>query len=112
MTSGTARPLLRWVQVQRDTVQAAEAEALMAKGDAVGAARLFGCIMTPHPPFEDVALRLVDSGVPSLFMHTAGAELACVSGELACSAALRLDSCWGMVSFDRTTPQQKHVFSC
>ena len=54
--------MLHHVQAQRDAVQAAEAEALMAKGDPVGAARLFGCIMTPHPPFEDIALRLVDTG--------------------------------------------------
>ena len=40
----------------------AEAESLMARGEAIQAARLFGSIMTPHPPFEDVALRLVDTG--------------------------------------------------
>ena len=51
------------MQVQRDAVRVAEAEALMASGEATKAARLFGSIMTPHPPFEDVALRLVDTGM-------------------------------------------------
>ena len=50
------------MQGQRDAVRVAEAESLMARGEAVQAARLFGSIMTPHPPFEDVALRLVDTG--------------------------------------------------
>ena len=50
------------VQGHRDAVRVAEAEALMAAGDTVKAARLFGSIMTPHPPFEDIALRLVDAG--------------------------------------------------
>ena len=56
-------------QAQRDTVRAAEAEALMATGDPVGAARLWGKMTLAHPPFEDVALRLVDSGSPDA-LHT------------------------------------------
>ena len=50
------------VQGHRDAVRVAEAESLMAAGNTVKAARLFGSIMTPHPPFEDIALRLVDAG--------------------------------------------------
>ena len=36
----------------------------MASGDPVGAARLWGKMTAAHPPFEDIALRLVDSGSP------------------------------------------------
>lgn len=41
----------------------------MAEGDPVGAARLWGKMTSSHPPFEDVALRLVDSGSPDA-LHT------------------------------------------
>ena len=50
-------------------MRGAEAESLMAAGDPVGAARLWGRMTGPHPPFEDVALRLVDSGSPDA-LHT------------------------------------------
>ena len=50
-------------------MRAAEAEALMAEGDSVGAARLWGKMASAHPPFEDIALRLVDSGSPDA-LHT------------------------------------------
>ena len=52
------------VQAQRDVVRAAEAEALMQAGDPVGAACLWGKMAAANPPFEDIALRLVDCGSP------------------------------------------------
>ncbi|KAK9789373.1 hypothetical protein WJX73_010275 [Symbiochloris irregularis] len=56
-------------QVQRDRVRSAEAEALMEAGDCVGAAGLWGRMTGGQPPFEEVALRLVDSGTPDA-LHT------------------------------------------
>ena len=57
------------MQGQRDAVRGAEAEALMGAGDPVGAARLWGRVTAAHPPFEDIALRLADSGSPDA-LHT------------------------------------------
>lgn len=64
---------------QRDIVHSARAEAAMTSRDYMTAAEHFAKVVGGQPPFEDIALRLIEAESPNALMLFLSTRLSCLS---------------------------------
>jgi len=66
---------------QRNTVYLQEADSLLADGQPAAAAALYGKVTAATPPFEDLALRMMESGSPDALRAFLAARLGTLGPE-------------------------------